>query len=127
MGSSHGSPATLLARSTTRFRVVVKHQAKDQDDQPEQRAQHDDGAHVPTPSKPSPNLLDSVYYLNSGRRALAGRVNDRVTATIDQQASGGRGIGPGDAPAPRRAAATPARRRSRPLRPPGLSQHHHPR
>ena len=37
----------LLARSTTCFWVVAKHQAEDEDDQSEQRAQHDDGAHVP--------------------------------------------------------------------------------
>ena len=44
-----------LARSTTCFWVVAKHQAEDEDDQSEQRAQHDDGAHVPTPSKRAPD------------------------------------------------------------------------
>ena len=51
---SNGVNPGFTGRAPTRcprFWVVVKHQTKGEDDQSEQRAQHDDGAHVPTPSK----------------------------------------------------------------------------
>src|SRR5271170_4994049 len=43
------SAVTFLARGTTCFGVEVLHHAEYQADQPEQRAEHDDSAHVRTP------------------------------------------------------------------------------
>jgi hypothetical protein len=43
-----------LARSATRFWVEAKHQPEHEDDQPEQRAEHDDSAHVGTPFDMNP-------------------------------------------------------------------------
>lgn len=44
-----------MSRSSARLGVEAQHQPEYQDDQPEQRAQHDDSAHGRTPSK---NELD---------------------------------------------------------------------
>ena len=41
---------------TTCFGVVAKHHPEDEDDQSEQRAKHDDGAHVRTPFDASSTL-----------------------------------------------------------------------
>ena len=43
--STDRSSVAAFARSATCFRVEAKHQAEDEGDQSEQRAQHDDCAH----------------------------------------------------------------------------------
>ena len=71
--SARCSLDVLARRWTACFRVVPKHQGEDQDDEPEQRAEHDDRAHCGTISS-SEWTLDPAWV---GARTERSRRADR--------------------------------------------------